>query len=154
MKTVLIIIIAFLAVSCSNKNTKIQSLDWMSGKWTADVNEGTMTETWTLKNDSTWVGESIFMKGEQLLFTEKISIILRSDKLVCLISVSDQNDGKEVVFVESERTDSKVVFENKAHDYPQKISYGKDGEDKMHAFVSGNMEGQFHKIDFDLKRVK
>ena len=154
MKATFILLIAFIALSCSNKNSEIKSLKWMSGKWTCDVQEGTMTETWTLTNDSTWVGESKFTKGKQLLFTEKISIVFRNDKLVCLIAVSDQNEGKEIPFIESERTDSKVVFENKTHDFPQKISYSKNGKDKLSAYVSGNVEGEFHKIDFDLKRVK
>jgi hypothetical protein len=43
---------------------------------------------------------------------------------------------------------TKVVFENKAHDFPQPIVYTNPKRDSIHAWVEGMVEEELKKSDF------
>ena len=45
--------------------------------------------------------------------------------------------------------DGEVVFENKAHDFPQRVRYRNDGKDALFARVEGTQKGE----DFPYRRV-
>lgn len=134
------------------KNTK--ELSWLKGKWSAHVEGSDVNETWTMKNDSTWIGKSAFLRDGKALFTEVMSIRQENGKLIFVSAVSDQNEGDEVVFTEIQRTAESVLFENKNHDFPQRIAYVKKGKDKMMAYISGNLNGEAKRIDFHFSRIQ
>jgi hypothetical protein len=50
-------------------------------------------------------------------------------------------------------SDSLVVFENAAHDFPQRIIYRKRGRDSLLARIEGTMRGQSRGIDFGYVRA-
>jgi hypothetical protein len=51
-------------------------------------------------------------------------------------------------------SDSMVVFENPAHDYPQRIIYRKRGTDSLVARIEGDMNRQSRAVDFPSVRVQ
>jgi hypothetical protein len=53
-----------------------------------------------------------------------------------------------------EYSKDKVVFENKTHDFPQKITYQFTSDDVMLATIEGTMNGKTEKIDFKYSRIK
>lgn len=63
-------------------------------------------------------------------------------------SVPDQNDGKTISFYLSHWDNRNLVFENPAHDFPQKIQYRFKGKKKLKVHVSAGEKG------FVLKMVK
>ncbi len=140
-----------------NKNTYelIKSLDWMLGSWQNVSDQGTMTETWTLLNDSIYTGKSIFMEGKDTVFTEDITIEQRGNEVFYIPVIKDQNQGKPTLFkLSSNKTDGQVAsFENPEHDFPQIISYELKGDSLM-AEISGKMEGKDHAEQFPMVKVK
>ena len=51
-------------------------------------------------------------------------------------------------------SDTLVVFENTAHDFPQRIIYRKRGADSLIARIEGMMNGQARGIDFPYARAR
>ncbi len=45
------------------------------------------------------------------------------------------------------------VFENPAHDFPQRIIYRRVGDTGLHARIEGSVKGQAKGIDFPMKRI-
>jgi hypothetical protein len=45
------------------------------------------------------------------------------------------------------------VFENRKHDFPQRISYRRDGERGLLARIEGKVKGKLKGIDFPMHRV-
>jgi Domain of unknown function (DUF6265) len=154
-KLALFLIVGTLVGSCKNdpKET-LKEIDWLSGKWTATVDGNTVEESWSLQNDTIWMGESAFMREGKALFTEKMSISLKDDKFHFVTAISDQNDGSDIIFTQRERSEGKVTFENKKHDFPQLITYESKGKNEMLAYISGKLEGKPHRIDFKFSRMK
>jgi hypothetical protein len=57
------------------------------------------------------------------------------------------------VFPVTEYTDSSLVFENPAHDFPQQIRYDRRTADSLHAAVSGMAGGRSRTINFEYGRT-
>lgn len=147
----IVAMLAFLA-SCANKNnepTKLDKVDWILGYWEMVSPDGKVTESWVRTNDSIYSGVGKYTDtAGQILTTEEINIVLRDGKLLYIPQVSNQNDGQPVTFSEAAFSDTMVVFENKGHDFPQRIVYVKKGEDKMLAYIEGEMNGEQAKIEY------
>jgi hypothetical protein len=50
-------------------------------------------------------------------------------------------------------SDTMVVFENPAHDFPQRVGYQRRGADSLVAWIEGTMQGQARKIEFPYARA-
>lgn len=151
--------ILFIAVAClllqacgndaNNEESKLDTISWILGFWEMSTPEGTVTESWIRTSDSTYSGIGKFMDSSgKVASTEEILIVLRDGKLLYIPVVSNQNSGKPIIFSESQLSDSAIVFENEAHDFPQRITYNKPAEGTMLAFIEGDINGEQQRIDF------
>lgn len=64
----------------------------------------------------------------------------------------DQNRGKEVCFKLVSREHNTYVFENKIHDFPQRIIYQNQGKEDLLAWIEGEFNGKMRKSAFKYKR--
>lgn len=155
-KYFLIVIIASLLVSCNkNKETAsdvFKNLEWITGNWMNTNEDGTYYENWTRENDSTYSGESYFMFGKDTIFKEDINILIRQDTIYYIPIVSNQNDGKPIEFKLIHFDNNTSIFENKFHDFPQRIIYTHTKSDSLHAWIEGTTNGESKKIDFKMGR--
>ena len=63
--------------------------------------------------------------------------------------------GQSAADFEAKATsDTLVVFENAAHDFPQRIIYRKRGADSLVARIEGAMGGKSRAVDFAYARVR
>ncbi len=153
MKKIFITLVASIALnSCSDKDngpSKLEKIDWVLGYWEMVSPEGKVTESWIRTNDSVYSGIGKYTDtAGQTLTTEEISIVLRDGELLYIPLVSDQNNGQPVIFKEASFSDTMVVFENKSHDFPQRIVYVKQGEGKMLAYIEGEMNGEPARMEY------
>jgi len=154
MKKILSIAVACLLLQACGSNTKneqskLESFNWILGFWELNSPEGTVTESWIKTSDSTYsgIGKYIDSAGN-VLSSEEIQIVLRDDKLLYIPVVSNQNDGEPVVFTEVSFSDTLIVFENKEHDFPQRITYHKQPGNALLAFIEGDINGENQRIDY------
>lgn len=146
-------LVALIALSgCSDKDSgpsKLDKIDWVLGYWEMVAPEGTVTESWIRTNDTVYSGVGKFSDSlGKILTTEEISIVLRNNELLYIPQVSDQNNGQPVTFKEVSFSDTMVVFENKGHDFPQRIVYVKQEQGKMLAYIEGEMNGETTRLEY------
>lgn len=159
------IALALAFTSCQTKETtttettptpkvfaQLNKANWLVGEWGNRSKEGILTETWTIENDSTFSGKTYFITGKDTAFTETIQLMEKNNKLHYMPTISDQNEGKQVTFLMTSSTDNQLVFENKGHDFPQKIIYSKVTNDSIVAEISGMKEGKESKESYPLKK--
>ncbi|WP_348798691.1 DUF6265 family protein [Flavobacterium adhaerens] len=159
MKTPILLTIALLAfVSCkkteATEKDQIKTANWLLGKWNAKIDEGELTESWKQINDSTFQGESFFIKGKDTLHFEQITLQQKGEKLVYNASVKGQNENKAVPFTLTNQAEKQLVFENAKHDYPQKITYSLVNNDSLVAIISGVQLGKPSSETFGMKKVQ
>jgi len=162
MKT-LLVISCLLLVACqpvvrtrkqeAHKN-KLERLDWLIGKWVMQTPEGVITEEWLQPvSDTQWSGLSYMVsQAGDTSFSEQIRLSYQGDSLFYLPVVSNQNDGKAVSFAERSFSDSLIVFENRNHDFPQRIMYKRISDTSILASIEGIRNGQNRKEEFAYTR--
>ena len=156
-KTTLILILLVL-ISCKKEEAtekdKIKSADWLLGKWATKTSDGNLSESWKKLNDSTFQGESFFIKGKDTLHFESIALQQKGEELLYNATVKGQNDNKAVSFRLTLADEKQLVFENPKHDYPQKITYTLIKKDSLVASISGIQLGKTSSEKFGMKKTE
>jgi Domain of unknown function (DUF6265) len=160
MKNIIVTSILFAClISCKKEirpETKsyfqLQKANWFLGEWENLTPEAHFKENWVRKNDSTFTGQSIVIAKKNTVFFENIILEQKKDSLLYIVSVKDKNKEKPVSFYLTSASDTKLVFENPKHDYPNKIVYAKITNDSMLATIFGSQNGKQHKEAFPMKR--
>lgn len=127
---------------------------WILGTWQNNTPRGVLSEVWRVKDDSTYAGKSSFVVGKDTVSSETIALGVRGGKLLYIPTVKDQNNGQPVTFTEKMVTASEMIFENPAHDFPQRITYTHSADDSLVAVISGMKAAQEKSLKFPMRRVK
>jgi hypothetical protein len=130
----------------------MEKLHWLIGTWALEKKVDTY-EAWKITNDSTLTGRSYKVNGSDTLVSETVEIIRKQQEIWYIPTVSNQNEGKPVSFKLITHDPVKLTFENKAHDFPNRINYFKEGNHAMHVWIEGMIDGHTKKVSFDMKRI-
>lgn len=134
-------------------DAQLAKAEWMLGSWQQQSARGTMVEVWKRSSDSSFVGRSYMLKGKDTIELEAMRLVQRGNMLCFIATDTNQNDGLPVTFTSITIDDDQVIFENEAHDFPQKISYKRAGTDSLKAQISGTIDGQTKARDFPMRRI-
>jgi hypothetical protein len=134
--------------------SQLKQVAWLLGEWRNDTPRGVLYEAWQVRDDSTYTGRSCFVVGQDTVSSEVVALGVRGGALLYIPTVRDQNDRQPVTFTETTITEKEMIFENLAHDFPQRITYTQINPDSLVAVISG-MQGEKEKsVQFPMKRVK
>lgn len=146
-----IIVAVSLVLSACKSSYQLSDLNWFLGKW--QVNESRSYEEWKKIDDNLFKGVGYKIRKNDTLVTETIELVQRGKDLFYIPVVTNQNEGKPVEFKLVSQKKKEIIFENKSHDFPQRIIYVKTGEDLINARIEGVKQGVFSHVDFKLNRV-
>ena len=118
---------------------RTSSLDWMTGTWSATRNGVTHQETWTGPDGELLLGMHKEVRGGKALSFEFLRIA-EVDGQLCLFA--SPGGVEPTRFCAVEVAAHRVVFENPAHDFPQRILYWRSGSGELHARVEGRVKGE------------
>lgn len=156
MRNFSLLLLIVLMTACGEsekKPDKLQRIGWINGFWKMTSKDGSMTESWAPETDSSLAGVGKFMDtAGKVLTTEEIRIVLRKGTLRYVPVVSNQNLGMPVTFDEISFSDTMVIFENKGHDFPQRIAYIKKSDNSMLAYIEGKVDGVVQRMEFPYER--
>ena len=143
---VLFVVLINSALIMSQEKTEMQKLLWIVDKWVSADGEMRSIEEWEKKNDNLYTGGSKTIKNGEVIFSEGLKIENTPNGIFYIADV--KHNPEPVKFRLTSVSDSSAVFENPAHDFPQKITYLLDGG-IMHAFIEGpGKDGSTKKVDF------
>ena len=136
------------------KYQKLDQLEWLAGSWANLSDDGNFYETWTRLNDSVYEAFSYMTIAGDTLFSETVELKIIDNELFYMVSVKDQNEGDAVYFKLVSDDQGAFTFENKAHDFPQRIIYKHPAPDSIHARIEGTINGKFSMQEFPMRRVQ
>lgn len=143
------------ACNSNRKSTpEIQKLEWLIGTWSTNAMGKEILESWKQMDDSTLVGASYFINGEDTLLSEQMEIQERFNGTYFSTQLVDQNDGQIISFKLNRSDDQAFYFRNDQHDFPQQVVYTHPKTDSLWAYIDGNLNGQYNRVDFKMKRTK
>ena len=119
------------------------------GTWEGTVNGHRYVEQWTCANGMC-DGSATSYRGDAISMKETTRIMEFAGHCLFLAWV---DEGPAVAFTRTVANDSTWTFENKEHDFPQRISYTVSG-DTLKAYIEGPTKDGGTRLDFKLKRVE
>lgn len=152
MKKILLfpLITAFVFLFNAKSDAQLpQGIYKILGVWET-VSEGmTNYERWDINPDSSLKGFDFVIgtKGDTAVF-EKLEIIKKGDNVYYVATVEGQNGGKAIYFQMIEWTRNVFVFENKEHDFPQRIMYYIKNDNQFNAVIEGPDKDKIKSIEF------
>jgi hypothetical protein len=128
-----------------DKRPSIDQLAWLAGAWFG-TDEGTETEEhWTAPKGNLMIGMNrTFMKPDKSAF-EYMRIIQTDSGLVFIAQPSGKSPSE---FPAVELTSQSIVFENKKHDFPQRILYKLDDQGRLFARIEGVVNGENQSMEW------
>lgn len=147
-------LVLLLAMSFNERSTgeprSISQLSWLSGCWSAEGREEGSGEIWTSASGGSLLGISRTVKAGKTVEHEFMQIRERADGAIVFIATPSGQQTAE--FPMREISAAKVVFENAAHDFPQRVIYERDG-DKLIGSIEGTKNGKTKRIPFPYVKV-
>ncbi|MCX2493614.1 DUF6265 family protein [Pedobacter sp. PF22-3] len=130
-----------------------KTFSFVLGSWEMQTPKGKIVEQWIQGANKIMKGKSsrVIGKGDSVL-TETLQIRKIGKDVFYCSTVADQNDGKEVCFKLISTKGQIYIFENVAHDFPQRIVYQNLGKNEMLAWIEGELNGKSRKSEFRYKR--
>lgn len=142
---------ALLAHPGEAASPKVEQLAWMAGSWEGTAGKASLEEHWTDAKGGTLFGVSRTIVGGKTVAFEFLRIETRADGI---FYVAQPGDRPPTDFKLTKLEGQSVVFENPAHDFPQRIIYRRNTDGTLHARVEGERAGQLRGQDFHFRPAK
>lgn len=132
---------------------KIAQLKWLLGTWVNQDGDAYSQETWSMENDSTFTAYSfVEMNKKEIVFAETMALEKKGEDLVLTVASASEDGARPVSFNMISIDSGRVIFENRNHDFPQRIVYTYPAKDSLHAWIEGLEDGTSKKVDFSFNR--
>jgi hypothetical protein len=128
-------------------------MDWLVGSWQHTTAAMDFHENWSKIDTQHYRGESYILVKKDTVFYEQIDLVQTKMGWDYSVAVRNQNKEQAVTFSSIEMTNDTFVFENKKHDYPNRIVYKKIREDSLVATIFGTQKGKPVSEDFQMKKT-
>lgn len=133
---------------------RIEQLGWLAGCWQLErsTERGVrlIDEQWMAPRGGAMLGASRTVQGAAMVEYEHVLIREDAGGLVYVAKPARQ---AEASFRAVELEERAVVFENPAHDFPQRIVYRLRADGALDARIEGSVRGQPRAVDFPYRRV-
>lgn len=146
--------LALLSACSAAHNSQLDKTEWLIGTWENKTPEGSLYEKWGKISETEFSGMSFVIDGQDTVVFETIRLVQEQGKLVYIPTASGQNGGQAIRFPLTKFSESKLIFENPTHDFPQFITYTKLAKDSLIAEISGSVDGKESKQAFPMRRLK
>jgi hypothetical protein len=131
-------------------DSSVADVGWLAGCWQAANERGTIEEIWLAPRGGTMINVGRTVTGGRTVDHEFVIIREQGGQLAYEAHPAGQ---AATVFLSAEVSATRVVFENRAHDYPQLVGYEKTSADALTAWIDGAQDGQPRKVTFPYVRT-
>lgn len=128
-----------LAAQIEDADLIFRELRVLEGTWFMPQDRGDRLEIWAVQDDSTLNGRGLRIKAENgdTVLLETMQLELRGEVITYYATVRGQNKNEPVAFELTLADRDGYLFENPAHDNPQKIRYRLLGNRELQVTTEG-----------------
>ncbi len=158
MRTASLLILAILGAvpgaAGAQQADPIGAAGWLAGCWESRRGERVVTEMWMPPAGGLMLGAGRTVTGAAVREFEFLRIRAREGRLVYTAIPSGQKETDFTTPAAPDASGSPLVFENLAHDFPQRITYRRVGADSAYARVEGpGQGGAMRGFEIPMRRV-
>ena len=129
----------------------LDKLAWLQGTWTGTKDGTYMEEIWSAPTGGGLVGMHKDSKGGRMTSYEFFRVVPDDSGRVCYLA--SPLGRSPMPFCAIEVGAARVVFENREHDFPQRILYWMD-QGHLHARIEGKIQGKEQSEEWAWVRAK
>ncbi len=129
----------------------LMDLAWLSGCWEGRQGEAVIEEVWSKPGGASLIGFGRTVKANKTTSFEFMQIREQAGSLVYM--PQPQGDAR-VSFPLKDFFGAKFTFENKEHDFPQRVIYERKGPGLLLAAIEGTYQGKEGREEFQMKKVR
>ncbi|TKC12604.1 hypothetical protein FA048_03020 [Pedobacter polaris] len=153
-KYLILLIFALTQLSANAQKVNLNQFSFLTGSWEMKTAKGKISESWIKSKDSL-NGKSYrhALSGDSVL-TEVVVIKKIGNVFHYCVTGLEKNNTGTTNFKLISTENNIFIFENKAHDFPQRVIYQNKGKDQLLAWIEGEMNGKKMKSEFPYLRKK
>jgi len=147
-----LLLLAFVGASsvASAQSVSIKDVAWLQGCWEQRDGDRVVEERWMSPRAGSMLGVGRTTRGDKLIEHEYVVLTEREGRLAYEAHPSGQ---AAATFVYKPITGREVVFEDAAHDFPQRVGYKSTGPGQLLAWIEGTSGGKTRRIEFAYRLV-
>ncbi|MBI1686667.1 DUF6265 family protein [Caulobacter hibisci] len=138
-----------LLLALQTVTAPIDQAAFLAGCWRQDQPNGVVEEQWLAPGGGMMLGMSRTVRDGKARGWEFTRIQVVDGRLTFIALPSGQPEG---AFPLKSAADGELVFENPAHDFPQRVIYRRQGPDGLLGRIEGEIDGKARSIDFPYNR--
>ena len=143
---------ALLLTACASAQADpFTSIEWLAGCWSQQGRDAGSVEQWMAPAGGLMLGMARTLKNGRVVEFEFMQV--RADTEGKLSYIAQPQGRPPTSFALLRRGEAEAVFENPAHDFPQRVSYRREAADRLVARIEGTMKGKERGIDFPMQRT-
>ena len=155
MKVLIALMVSLLmglpSAAPAQEPASVEALAWLAGCWASVGGEAGSVEQWTSPAGKTLFGVSRIVRNSKTVAHEFLQI--RETDAGEIEYIAKPSGQTEATFFMVLLSEGEVVFENPAHDFPQRIIYRLKPGGNLEARIEGNVDGELRTADFPMERI-
>jgi hypothetical protein len=145
----LIVIIILLSIKILSQDDSIIKL--FPGKWKLDTERAELYEEWNFINKTELTGKSYGIENGEQIIVEELCIKKIGNHWAYISVPKEQTI---TLFALTGFSGDMFIFENKEHDFPQRIIYEFYPDGKLIAAIEGNYDGKNLRKEYSFSLVE
>jgi len=151
MKLLIPLLLAACAGAAQAQADPFAPIAWLAGCWGQQGREAGSVEQWMPPAGGLMLGMARTLKNGRVVEFEFMQI--RTDAENKLSYVAQPQGRPPTTFALLRHGEAETVFENAAHDFPQRVIYRREAPDRLMARIEGTLNGKERGIDFPMQRT-
>lgn len=134
----------------AQSDSALSRVGWLAGCWEGSNGKRTVEERWMPPRGGIMLEMGRTVLDGKLRDYEFVVVTAPEGRLVYEAHPQGQPAN---TFRSIEVSDTTVVFEDPAHDFPQRVGYRRQGHDSLTGWIEGDQAGARRRIEFPYHRV-
>lgn len=135
----------------AEREASLQNLAWLAGCWEGRQGQASIEEIWSKPAGGSMLGLGRTVKGGKTTAFEFMQFREENGSLVFL---PQPGGGGRTSFPLKDSFGEKFTFENKEHDFPQRVIYERKGPGSLLAAIEGTYQGKEQREEFQMIKVR
>ncbi len=129
----------------------LEDLSWLTGCWEGRQGDAILEEIWSKPGGGSMLGLGRTVKESRTTSFEFMQFREENGSLVFL---PQPQGGARVPFPLRDSFGGRLTFENKEHDFPQRVIYEQKGKGLLLAAIEGTYKGKEGREEYQMRKVR